>query len=327
MFRSTKGLSGFAQFGILLLFTGLGLILASLSQLPILVYILPKGVPLTNSKALEDAMMDPRNVDYTRLIQVISTFFFFFVPAILFTWVAYGKNLFWLGFNRFFNLKQIGIAFLLIMLANFAFAPLADMTKSFLTHFPRLDLIAKNLEDAYSQLVKVLSNLKSWPEYVSALAIMAFFPALFEEVFFRGVLQNLFVKWWRNPWIAIFVASIIFSLFHASVYLFLTRLALGCLLGFIYYETKNIWINVIAHFINNALALTQMFVMYKMQKPVDIENLDPHIGWWWSLLALLAVGVLFYLLKKISWPLTLKTEEKELKLNKQKTVHNLFDNN
>ena len=53
-------------------------------------------------------------------------------------------------------------------------------------HFPHLNEMAKNLENAYNDQVVALSNLKSWPEFIMAIFIMAFFPALFEEVFFRG---------------------------------------------------------------------------------------------------------------------------------------------
>ena len=327
MFRSVKGFSGFGQTGILLAFTGLGFILAGVAQILIMMVILPKGVPITNVEALKEAVLDPRNVEYTRLSQVLGTLFLFFIPAYLFTLVAYGKSAFWLGFNPYFKWSQVWVAFFLILVASFAFSPLSDITKNIVSHFPRLNQLARELEDAYTAQVKVLSNLKSWPEYASALVIMAFFPALFEEVFFRGVLQNLLEKWWRNPWMAIIVASIIFSIFHSSVYLFFTRVALGCLLGFIYYQTRNIWINVIAHFLNNALAVTQLFVMFKQHQNVDMDELDPHVNWWWSLPALLVIAVLLYFLKKISFPIKQKIKEKEMSLSQQKNIHNLFDSN
>lgn len=327
MFRSVKGFSGFSQAGILLLFTGLGFILAGIAQIAIVMFLLPKGVPVTEPGAIKDALLDPRNVAFTRLAQVIGTFFLFFIPAVLFSMVVNGRNTFWLGFNRYFRWNQVGIAFFLILVASFAFAPLSDITKNIAGHFPRFNAFAKELEDAYSEQVKVLSNLKSWPEYATALAIMAFFPALFEEVFFRGVLQNLLEKWWRGPWLAIIVTSIIFSIFHSSIYLFFTRMALGCLLGYIYYLTRNIWINVIAHFLNNALAVTQMFVMYKQNQAVDMDKLDPHVSWWWSLATFLILAILFYFLNNISYPLVQRISGKEVELSQEKNIHNLFESN
>ena len=161
MFRSVKGFSGMAQLGFLLVFSGLGFVLASITQLPIYMHILPKGVDISNISALKDAMADPRNVNYVRMAQVIGTFFFFFIPAWLFSLVVNGRNMYWLGFNRFFNGIQVLIAFFLITIASIAFEPLSDLTKIIISHFPRLDSYARELEDAYSDLVKVLSNLNS----------------------------------------------------------------------------------------------------------------------------------------------------------------------
>lgn len=110
---------------------------------------------------------------------------------------------------------------------------------------------------------------------------MAFFPALFEEVFFRGALQNLLVRWWKAPLLAIVVTSFIFSFIHLSVYLFISRALLGFILGLLYYRTKNIWVNVIAHFLNNVIAVTQLFVMSNQKEKMDISKLEPIalVGW------------------------------------------------
>ena len=314
MYRSVKGLSGFALLGILLAFLGLGFILAGIAQLMIGLQIMPKGASISDADALVNAMLDPRNVTFSRISQVLGTFFLFFIPAILFSLVANGKNLFWLGFNRYFSGSQIVIAFFIILAASIAFGPLADMSREIVSNFPKLDKLAHFLEDQYNKQVRVLSNLQSWPEYITAIAIMAFFPALFEEVFFRGALQNFFHRWWNNPWIAIIVISVIFSIFHSSVYLFATRFALGCMLGVLYYFTRNIWVNVIAHFLNNAVALTQMFVLSKQKKIVEADKLDPQLHWIWSIVALFVLFLLFRQLRKISAEYRRTIETKEIQL-------------
>ena len=59
-----------------------------------------------------------------------------------------------------------------------------------------------------------------------------------------------------------------------------------------FYTTKNIWINTIAHFLNNLIAVIQMYVMSASKEKIDVSKLDPHIDWW---MALLAGGVIIYL--------------------------------
>jgi membrane protease YdiL (CAAX protease family) len=300
-YKSIKGFSGLGQFGILLVFLGLGFILAGGVQLIIGMKMIPAGTAFSDmGKAMLEAMTKPENVGLARLAQVMGTFLLLFIPAILYSWVTNGRNKYWLGFNPYVNANQVLLGFLIIFAANILAAPLADISKWFIAHFPSLDAMAKNLEQAYEEQVVVLSNLKSWPEFLMAIVIMAFFPALFEEVFFRGAMQNLLVRWWKKPLIAILVTSIVFSLVHSSVYLFVSRLALGFALGLMFQTARNIWVNVIAHFLNNAIAVTQLFYMSSKKQKIDPGNLDPKVEWWVGIIALAALYFLFRQLHKIS---------------------------
>lgn len=324
-YKSVKGYSPLAQLGILLVFFFIGFILAAGAQLIIGIQMIPDGVSLTDmSDAMMKAMLDPRNVGLARLAQVLGTFFLFFIPAVLYSLVTNGTNKFWLGFNNYLNTYQVIIGFLIIFAATILAAPIGDFTKDIVAHFPSLDLIAKKMEAAYNEQVMVLSNLRSWPEFLMAIAIMAFFPALFEEVFFRAGLQNLLVRWMGTPIIAIIITSLLFSLIHMSIYLFLSRAILGFVLGLMYHKSKNIWVNVITHFLNNAIAVAQLFWMSTHNQKMDITKLDPKIDWWYGLIALLALIFLFRLLNKYSIKNRAKIEAKEALLYAKGNTHNPF---
>ena len=311
-YKSVKGFSGWSQFGMLLVFLGLAFVVAGIVQTVLLFKILPEGTSLTEmAAALEKAMVLPENMVTLQISQVVGTFLLFFLPAVLFTIVVHGKNPFWIGFNPYLKPVQLVLAFAIIFLANVAAGPLADLSKTILVNFPSIDAVAKKLEIAYNQQVMAMSNLSSWPQYIVAVFIIAFFPAVFEEVLFRGVLQNLLVRWWRSPIAGILVASILFSVIHGSIYLFATRIVLGIVLGVIYYKSKNIWVNIIAHFLNNALAVSQLFYMNKTTGKIDLNKLDVTIPWWAALLATSALVFLFYLFSKKSLPLTAKIDVKE----------------
>lgn len=310
-YKSIKGFSGGASMGFLLVFLGLGFILAAVAQIIILMNIMPPGSSILDAPAMTRAIMDPKNVATMRLGQVIGTFCLLFIPAVLYTWVTNGRNKFWLGFNPYLNLPQVLVAFGLIYAANICAGPLADWSRSIIAHFPSLDQMAKKLEDAYNEQVLALSNLRSWSEYIIAIFIMAFFPAMFEEVFFRGGLQNLLVRWWKKPLLAIIISSLIFSLIHMSVYLFLSRAVLGFVLGMIYHKSKNIWVNIIAHFLNNAVAVTMLFYLSTQNKTPDLSKIDPKVAWWAGLLGLAALIVLFRFFTRFSKENVAKIETKE----------------
>jgi membrane protease YdiL (CAAX protease family) len=311
-YKSVKGYSGPAQLGMLLVFLGLGFILAGAVQVYIGMRMIPEGTSMTGlGDAMMKALMDPKNITMARVSQVLGTFLLLFVPAVLYNLVVHGKDIFWLGFNAEFTARQILVGFFLILVANLLAAPLADLSKSIVANYPSLDAYAKKLEDAYNEQVLALSNLKSWGEFILAVFIMAFFPALFEEVFFRGALQNLLEKWWKNPIVAIIITSIIFSIIHFSIYLFLSRIVLGFVLGYMYYKTRNIWVNIVAHFLNNAIAVSQLFYLSTRKEKLDLDKLEPDLPWWVGIVAIIVLYLLFKFLQNISVERKARIEAKE----------------
>ena len=326
-YKSVKGFTGMGQLGILLVFLGLGFILAGSAQLIIGMQVIPKGTSFNNmGDAMMKALMEPQYVGYARLAQVMGTFLLLFVPAVLYSWISNGRNKFWLGFNSYLNVYQVLIGFVIIFVANILAAPLEDLSKVIITHFSSLATMAKNLENAYNDQVVALSNLKSLPEFIMAIFIMAFFPAFFEEVFFRGAVQNLLVRWWKAPLLAIIVTSLFFSLIHMSIYLFLSRAILGFVLGMLYHKTKNIWVNVIAHFLNNAIAVTQLFVMSNQKEKIDVSKLDPKLPWWIGFAAFVFLFFLFKLLNKYSFRNREKINAQEQLMLAKENVYDPFAN-
>jgi membrane protease YdiL (CAAX protease family) len=302
-YKSVKGFSGWGQLGFLFAFLGAGFVLAGIVQL----IMLPKGVSLTSGADTDTIMktlLAPENVGLLRASQAAGSLLMLFVPAYVWSVVSNGKNMFWLGFNKYFTGMQLFIGFLLIFSASIAAGPLEDLTKAITVHFPSIDAAAKKMEDMYNAQVAAMTNLKNWGEYLMAIVIMAFLPAVFEEVFFRGALQNLFIKWWKAPLLGIFISSLIFSLIHASIYLFLSRLLLGFVLGLMYYKTKNIWVNILAHFLNNAIAVSIMFFS-------PSTSTDPHVHWTIGVGAVIALTALFYYLDKISQRKVAQIDAKE----------------
>ena len=324
-YKSVKGFTGFGQLGILIAFIGAGLILTGLAQLLIGMQIVPPDVPPEKlGEVMESVLLQPENVGYARLAQIVGTFLLLFVPAVLFSWVVNGMHPHWLGFNSYVNAKQVLLGFAIIFTANLLSAPFAELSKIITAKFPDLDALAKQIEFNYDRQVKALSHLGSWPEFLMAIVVMAFVPALFEEVFFRGVLQNFFEKWWKNPCIAIVFTSILFSFIHLSIYLFLSCAILGFALGLMFYITRNIWVNVFAHFINNAIAVAQLFYLSLNNKDIKVDELDPKVPWWLGLITLIALVILFVILKRVSLVNREKVMAKEASLLARVNSRNPF---
>ncbi len=128
---------------------------------------------------------------------------------------------------------------------------------------------------------------------------MAFLPALCEETLFRGGLQNFLTRGTNMPWLSIIVVSILFSLAHFSFYGFLSRFFLGIVLGALFHYSGKLWLSILAHFINNALAITVLYISTQQGKPLQ-EAMKQDETSFWGILAIPAVVGLFALFKKVS---------------------------
>jgi membrane protease YdiL (CAAX protease family) len=90
---------------------------------------------------------------------------------------------------------------------------------------------------------------------ISALLSLFLFGALFEELFFRGILQNLLLLYIEESWVGIFITSLLFLALHVQYFkkpLMLFNILLPSLaFGWVYVKTNNILAPIIAHFFLN----------------------------------------------------------------------------
>lgn len=114
--------------------------------------------------------------------------------------------------------------------------------------------------------------------FLANLLVIAVIPAIGEELLFRGALQGILLRWFRNPHVAIWVAAIIFSAIHLQFYGFLPRMALGALFGYLFFWSKNLWLPIFAHFVNNAGVLVVTFVLQRQGGTLDSMNYMDEIS-------------------------------------------------
>jgi uncharacterized protein len=298
-YRSVKGFTGWAQLGVLSALLGVGFILSGIVQAVIATTMM--GLPYEKLAAeLLPAMNKPENVQYGRLMQVLGSFLIMMMPPLVYLVVCHGRKVIWLGFNRYITVQQVATGFFIILFTGFFADTLHQFSKFLLEYVPVLNAKAIAAEKLYNDQVASISNLKSPADFMIAVIIMALLPAIFEEALFRGTMQNLFCRWWKKPLLAIIVTSVFFSLIHASYYLFLSRLVLGFVLGWMFYRSKNIWINIVAHFLNNCLALMALFFTSIKNGKADPSKMGSSLPWWAGVAAGAAVVGLFIVFEKIS---------------------------
>jgi uncharacterized protein len=291
--HSRSGVSYGSGFFILLGMIGLGLFFGSL--LAGGVWVMMTGNSIFT---MEKDMMNPQFSNAIKALQLVSTFFIFFIPAMVTAMIMSRKPFRFLGFNLYFSQKQAGITILIMLCSLPLVGALSEINK--LIPIPHnWEVVFKKMEDSYAQQVKVLAEIRGWGEYFIALIIMGLAPAIFEETLFRGAMQNILQKVTNNPWISIGVTSIIFSAIHFSYYGFIPRVALGVILGLIFYYSGSIWLSILAHFFNNALVVSQIFYLTQKGKPIE-DAMNDSSPVWWGIPALLALVFLFRFFRKFA---------------------------
>ncbi|HNF30096.1 MAG TPA: CPBP family intramembrane metalloprotease [Chitinophagaceae bacterium] len=209
---------------------------------------------------MQEDMANPAFANAARWTQLIAAAIMFFIPAIIYARIVNPNPFQQLGFNSVISGKQFFLV-LLIALCGMALSGSLGTLNEMIPISKEWAAKFKNAEDAYNKQVLIIAKMNSFKEYLFAMVVIALAPAIFEEVLFRGALQRLFQHWFKNISLAIVVTSIIFSIVHFSYYGFLARAGLGIILGLIFYYSRNIWLCIWAHFINNGLAVTALYVL------------------------------------------------------------------
>ncbi|MDR2086316.1 MAG: CPBP family intramembrane metalloprotease [Dysgonamonadaceae bacterium] len=135
-----------------------------------------------------------------------------------------------------------------------------------------LEVHLQEMEQSAAQLTEAMLATDNWEVQIFNIILMCVLAAVGEEFMFRGMLQNLFGRFVRNPHIVIWTVAVLFSAFHLQFYGFVPRLLLGAYLGYLLYYTKTIWIPVVAHFVNNLFGVLSYYVF--QDDPQRMQEID-----------------------------------------------------
>jgi uncharacterized protein len=282
---NSKGISYFGQFGILIGLTGGGMIVGTL--LSGIIWMMMTGTTIPTNP---EEILQAKYYYEIMVFQAVSTFFTFFVPAYFFAFICYHKPGKFIGFNTRFNYKQVLIV-IGIMLAMFPLSAALGELNKILPIPMNWTKYFKGIESEREAQEAALIQLNSVSKYLISLFIIALLPAIFEEVLFRAGLQNLMTRWIKQPWTAIIITSIIFSLIHLSYYGFLVRFGLGVALGVIYYYSGSIWLNILFHFLVNGIQVSALY-FFNLKKEVGKTDIETSFPWWTGIVALAVVTYL-----------------------------------
>jgi hypothetical protein len=223
--------------------------------------------------------------------ELVINFLIFFLPPLIFAYLASPKPLSYLGFKAPQKISFLPLTLVIIAVAFFSVSFLADMDESIVHLLPKtIQKWVENKETDANGMIDNILIMKGPADLIMPLLLVGVLAAVGEEVFFRGILQKFFIRIFKSAWAGIIVTGIIFSAIHMQFMGFIPRMVLGIVLGALYWYSGSLYVSILGHFIFNSITL---FLMY-----FKLADLDSRIkgSTLFVLLGLASLVVVFFLL-------------------------------
>ncbi|QDT21210.1 CPBP family intramembrane glutamic endopeptidase [Gimesia chilikensis] len=105
------------------------------------------------------------------------------------------------------------------------------------------------------QTMEIVKDMAANNSLWSLILVIAVFPAIGEELIFRGMIgRGLIARWGLVP--GIVITSIMFGIVHAHPAHVIAVIPLGMFMHYVYYVTRSFWAPMLVHFMNNAFAVS-----------------------------------------------------------------------
>ena len=215
------------------------------------------------------------DINLLRIIQIFSSLGLFIAGPIAFAYLSEVKPASYYHFDEKLSWKLFGLVILIIFLSTPIFELSAVWNQNMvLPDFLKdIEVWMRLKETEAAFLTQKLLVMNNYGDLALNLLMIAVIPAIGEELFFRGGIQNILASWFKNNHWAIWVTGIIFSAIHVQFFGFFPRMLLGVLFGYLLVYGKSIWLPILGHFLNNATAVVMAYVMQKQGKSLsEIEK-------------------------------------------------------
>lgn len=234
------------------------------------------------------------DINLLRIMQISSSFGLFIAGPIAFAYLNQTKPFIYFTFNEKLSWKLFGLVILIMFLSAPVFEMIALVNqKMVLPDFLQgLESWMRLKELEAGALTKKLLIMNNYSDLAINLLMVAVIPAIGEELFFRGGVQNILGEWFKNHHWAIWITGIVFSAIHIQFFGFFPRLFLGVLFGYLFVYGKSIWLPILGHFLNNGAAVVMAYIMQKQGKSIDEIEKSSSFDWYLYIISAIITLVL-----------------------------------
>lgn len=245
------------------------------------------------------------NIALLKYFQVVQSVGVFIVPPFILAWLYHGKISEYLLLHKMVTPQSV----LLVIVLGFSAMPLINLIGEMNAGMKLPEWLSglenwiKTREDMAAELTEKFLKIDSFGGYLFNLFMIAFLPAIGEELLFRGVVQRIFTNWTRSLHWGIWISAALFSALHFQFYGFIPRMLLGVMFGYLLVWSGSMWLPIIAHFINNGVAVTGMYLIDKGTIKPEFEEIgSTGDGIYFSVVSVAVVALLLWLIKRENAP-------------------------
>jgi len=262
-------------------------------------------VVISDIELLKLDLLNPENISQLKILQLITSVFIFIVPPFIYSYFIGGNMFRNFGFSADINRQSVMLVLIMVLFIQpfvaYSMQWNVSIIQSLSDFFPSLIQSLEQMEESAKDITTAFLEMDHLTDLIFNLFLIALIPAIGEELLFRGVIQKKLQSIMSNPHIAIMITAFVFSAIHMQFFGFFPRFLLGILLGYLFYFSKNLWMSVLAHFINNALAVLLMYSAFANKLNADITKIEnTEISFVLAFLSVLIVLFFIYLFQQIN---------------------------
>ena len=242
---------------------------------------------------------NPESLTVLKYFQTVQAIGLFILPPLILAYLYQGSISKYLYLNKSFQ----GSSFLMVIVLMFFMMPFINFTAelnsrlSLPSWLSDVEQWMRNSEEEAARLTEAFLNVKTIPGLAFNLFMVAFLPAIGEELLFRGVIQKIFTRMTRNHHWGIWISAILFSAMHMQFFGFIPRMVLGAVFGYLLVWSGSMWLPMLGHFLNNAIAVTAMFLVNNGTIGEGVEDYG-STSYYAATISLVIIAALLFLIKR-----------------------------
>jgi uncharacterized protein len=244
----------------------------------------------------ENTPVGTRN--FMRGVLFLNHLFSFIIPALATAWLVYKSK--WLSYFELKSLPRLNV--ILIAFAWLIVCTPFVQYAYYLNKMLPLPAWMIEAENATAGMLEAIISKESFYEIILNVCLIAVIPGIGEELMFRGIVQKQIGRLLTNEHVQVWVSAAIFSGIHMQFQGFFARMILGAVLGYLYIWTRNLWVPMIVHFLNNGLQVIGLYAFNikasEMDKFGDVSKIHWAASAFWGMASLIGAVYLGNYIRK-----------------------------